>query len=81
MNPFYSSRRPRFLQVSRMVLVVFMMLAIFQLPAHAKGKERPVKHPTFYRAIQVDGLSIFYREAGPKDAPTLTIREALAGSR
>ena len=23
-----------------------------------------------YRTIEVDGLSIFYREAGPKDAPT-----------
>jgi pimeloyl-ACP methyl ester carboxylesterase len=29
------------------------------------------KHPTFYRMIQVDGLSIFYREAGSKDTPTL----------
>ena len=28
-----------------------------------------MKHGTFYRTIQVDGLSIFYREAGPKDAP------------
>ncbi|HTF42548.1 MAG TPA: alpha/beta fold hydrolase [Terriglobales bacterium] len=46
-----------------------MMIAILQPPATAQGKERPVKHPTFYRTIQVDGLSIFYREAGPKDAP------------
>ena len=74
------SRWPRFLQVSRMVLVVSMMLAIFQLPAHAQGKERPVKHPTFYRTIQVDGLSIFYREAGPKDAPTLLLLHGLPSS-
>ena len=80
MHPFYSSRWPRFLQVSRMVLVVSMMLAIFQLPAHAQGKERPVKHPTFYRTIQVDGLSIFYREAGPKDAPTLLLLHGLPSS-
>src|SRR5256885_15663900 len=24
-----------------------------------------------YRTVNVDGLSIFYREAGPKDAPTI----------
>ena len=27
-----------------------------------------MEHPTFYRTVQVDGLSIFYREAGPKSA-------------
>ena len=27
--------------------------------------------PTLYRTIEIDGLSIFYREAGAKDAPTL----------
>src|SRR5437868_15521062 len=80
MHPFYSSRWPRFLQVSRMVLVVSMMLAIFQLPGRAQGKERPVKHPTFYRTIQVDALSIFYREAGLKDAPRLLLLHGLPSS-
>src|SRR5712691_613559 len=80
MHPFYSSPGPRFLQVSRMVLVVSMMLAIFQLPAHAQAKERPVKHPTSYRTIQVDGIPIFYREAGPKDAPTLLLLHGLPSS-
>jgi pimeloyl-ACP methyl ester carboxylesterase len=85
MHPFYSSRWPRFLQVSRMVLAVSMLLAIFQLPGHqvlaqAQGKERPMKHQTFYRTIQVDGLSIFYREAGPKDAPTLLLLHGLPSS-
>jgi len=67
-------------KVVRMVLVVSMMFAIFQLPAHAQGKERPVKNSTFYRTIQVDGLSIFYREAGPKDAPTLLLLHWLPSS-
>jgi len=39
-----------------------------------------VKHPTFYRTLQVDGLSIFYREAGPKDAPTLLMLHGLPSS-
>src|SRR5260370_32949545 len=80
MHPFYSSRWPRFLQVSGMVLAVSMMLAIFQLPAHTQGKERPLKHPTFYRTIHIDGLSIFYREAGPKDAPTILLLHGLPSS-
>jgi len=41
MHPFYSSPGPRFLQASRMVLVVSMMLTIFQLPAHAQERNVP----------------------------------------
>src|SRR6266404_3585618 len=80
MRPFYFARWPRFLEVSRMVLVVSLMLAIFQLPVHAQEKERPLKHSTVYRTIQVDGLSIFYREAGPKDAPTVLLLHGLPSS-
>jgi pimeloyl-ACP methyl ester carboxylesterase len=32
-----------------------------------------MKHPTVYRTIPIDGISLFYREAGPKDAPTLLL--------
>jgi pimeloyl-ACP methyl ester carboxylesterase len=39
-----------------------------------------VKHPTCYRTISVDGLSIFYREAGPKDAPALLLLHGLPSS-
>jgi pimeloyl-ACP methyl ester carboxylesterase len=80
MRPFYFARWPRFLKVSRMVLVVSLMLAIFQLPVHAQGKEDRLKHSTVYRTIQIDGLSIFYREAGPKDAPTLLLLHGLPSS-
>jgi pimeloyl-ACP methyl ester carboxylesterase len=39
-----------------------------------------VEHPTFYRTIQIDGLSIFYREAGPKNAPTILLLHGLPSS-
>ena len=39
-----------------------------------------MEHPTYYRTIQIDGLSIFYREAGPKDAPTLLLLHGLPSS-
>ena len=61
-----------------MAVVVSVMLALFQW--HAEGKEHPVENPTFYRTRQIDGLSIFYREAGPKDAPTLLLLHGLPSS-
>src|ERR1700691_3952846 len=39
-----------------------------------------MKHPTFYRTAQIDGLSIFYREAGPKNAPTILLLHGLPSS-
>ena len=33
----------------------------------------PPGAPTLHRTIRVDGLDIFYREAGPKDAPTVLL--------
>ncbi len=39
-----------------------------------------MKYPTLYRTIQIDGLSIFYREAGPKDAPTILLLHGLPSS-
>jgi pimeloyl-ACP methyl ester carboxylesterase len=42
--------------------------------------ERQVDHPTVYRTIPIDGLSIFYREVGPKDAPTLLLLHGLPSS-
>jgi pimeloyl-ACP methyl ester carboxylesterase len=37
-------------------------------------------HPIVYRTVKVDGLSIFYREAGPKDAPTILLLHGLPSS-
>ena len=39
-----------------------------------------MEHRTFYRTTQVDGLSIFYREAGPKDASTLLLLHGFPSS-
>jgi pimeloyl-ACP methyl ester carboxylesterase len=36
--------------------------------------------PTHYRTIQIDGLSIFYREAGAKDAPAMLLLHGLPSS-
>ena len=35
--------------------------------------EQPSPNPTFHRTIEVEGLDIFYREAGPEGAPTILL--------
>ena len=39
-----------------------------------------MSHPTLYRTVNIQGVSIFYREAGPKDAPTLLLLHGLPSS-
>jgi pimeloyl-ACP methyl ester carboxylesterase len=80
MRHFSSPRWNRCCEVSHKALVFSVMLASFPLLAQAQERERPVEHPTFYRTIQIDELSIFYREAGPKDAPTLLLLQGLPSS-
>jgi pimeloyl-ACP methyl ester carboxylesterase len=67
--------RSRF--ISLLAFAAFMALALSQLSA--RGDDL-VKHPTLYRTTNVDGLSIFYREAGPSDAPTLLLLHGFPSS-
>ena len=48
------------------------------VPAAAAGHPGPGssasrRHPTLHKSVKVDGLDIFYREAGPKSAPTILL--------
>jgi pimeloyl-ACP methyl ester carboxylesterase len=63
-----------------MAMVVSVMLASFQLLAQTHEKEPSMQDPTFYRTIHIDGLSIFYREAGRKDAPIILLLHGLPSS-
>ena len=42
--------------------------------------ETPMKYPTCYRTLRIEGHSIFYREAGPKDAPVILLLHGLPSS-
>src|SRR5258708_20953375 len=42
--------------------------------------KNPVEDPTSYGKIRIDGGSSFYREAGPKHAPTLLLLQGLPSS-
>jgi pimeloyl-ACP methyl ester carboxylesterase len=46
----------------------------------AQKKDKAMEQQVLYRTVKVDGLSIFYREAGPKDAPTLLLLHGLPSS-
>jgi pimeloyl-ACP methyl ester carboxylesterase len=61
-------------------MVISVMFASSQLLAQSHGKERSMKSPTLYHTIQIEGVSIFYREAGPKDASTLLLLHGLPSS-
>src|SRR5580693_5421857 len=73
MQIYSRSRSTRNIQVLRMALFVLTWLAPFSLLGQNERKGHGMEHHTgtAYRTIQVDGLSIFYREAGPKNAPTI----------
>jgi pimeloyl-ACP methyl ester carboxylesterase len=57
-----------------------ILLALATMPWPVQANDDFVKYPTFYRTTQIDGLSIFYRETGPKDGPTLLLLHGLPSS-
>jgi pimeloyl-ACP methyl ester carboxylesterase len=61
-------------------MVISLMLASLPSLAQPQGKERSRQYPISYRTIRIDGLSIFYRETGRKDAPTLLLLHGLPSS-
>jgi len=55
-----------------LAIVSFVGLASAGTAAHADSED--VNRPTVYhKTMKIDGLDIFYREAGPKDAPTVLL--------
>jgi pimeloyl-ACP methyl ester carboxylesterase len=52
---------------------------IFPFLTHGKEPSMTQQH-VYYRTAQIDGLNIFYREAGPKDAPTILLLHGLPSS-
>jgi pimeloyl-ACP methyl ester carboxylesterase len=55
-------------------------IASSSVMTEASVKETGMSHPTAYRTTQIDGLSIFYREAGPRDAPTILLLHGVPSS-
>lgn len=56
-----------------------MLLSAPLQPASAWADTDPLENTT-YHAVEIDDVSIFYREAGPKDAPTLLLLHGFPSS-
>jgi pimeloyl-ACP methyl ester carboxylesterase len=63
-------------------LILTTVLAHFAIITQmsAQTKEGTVANQVYYRTVKVDGLNIFYREAGPKDGPVLLLLHGLPSS-
>src|SRR5207302_4568173 len=66
--------------LQRNVVAIPVMLAALLFSIPTRGKEHPVAQKHLYRSTRIDGVSIFYREAGPKEAPTLLLLHGLPSS-
>ncbi len=64
----------------RMTWLGLMGVLILSGNVLAQPKESAMARHIAYRTVKVDGLSIFYREAGPKDAPTILLLHGLPSS-
>lgn len=62
------------------VLPVILIALILSRAASGQPPMSAAPHRTAYRTIKIDNLSIFYREAGPADAPTLLLLHGLPSS-
>jgi pimeloyl-ACP methyl ester carboxylesterase len=56
-----------------LALAGFAVTAAFSTTHAAEAKASTAVHSTMHKTIKVDGLDIFYREAGPADAPVLLL--------
>jgi pimeloyl-ACP methyl ester carboxylesterase len=62
------------------ISVIFAMLFAGIAATKAQTKDATMDNQVFYRTVRVDGVNIFYREAGRKDAPTLLLLHGLPSS-
>ena len=61
-------------------LATFALVLAATSNMDAQKKEKTMEQQVFYRTVKVDGLSIFYREAGPKNAPVILLLHGLPSS-
>jgi pimeloyl-ACP methyl ester carboxylesterase len=61
-------------------LAAFAVVLGTSLGMEAQKKDKAMEQQVFYRTVKVDGLSVFYRETGPKDAPTILLLHGLPSS-
>jgi pimeloyl-ACP methyl ester carboxylesterase len=72
-----------YVTMTKSILRTFVILAV-ALAANtglsAQNGENAMEKQIFYRTVKVNGLSVFYREAGLKDAPVILLLHGLPSS-
>jgi pimeloyl-ACP methyl ester carboxylesterase len=61
-------------------IAVLAVVLVTTLCMNAQQEGKTMEHQVLYRTVKVNGLSIFYREAGPKDGPTILLLHGLPSS-
>ena len=56
-----------------MALIVIAGLALAAIGSRSSTAAGPVNTQTLHKTVKIDGLDIFYREAGRRDAPTILL--------
>jgi pimeloyl-ACP methyl ester carboxylesterase len=70
----------RVTRAAALIAATFAFLFAITPAANTQAKEMAMENQMFYRTVKIDGLNIFYREAGPRDAPTLLLLHGLPSS-
>ncbi len=56
-----------------LALAAFALTTFISQTHAAESKAQPAVHSTMHKTVKIDGLDIFYREAGPSNAPVLLL--------
>ena len=66
----------------RIALGTLFALTTLGLPSNrsAAAEPEPEDLQVAYRTVKIDGVNIFYREAGPKDAPAILLLHGFPSS-
>ena len=60
--------------VTKTLVIAIVLSAMSSGSSAQVGASRAAARiPTLHKTVQIDGLDIFYREAGPKEAPTILL--------
>jgi len=70
----------RAVKASRWISALLVMLVATVSGLNPQTGGMAMTNQVYYRTVKVNGLTIFYREAGPKDAPTLLLLHGLPSS-
>jgi alpha-beta hydrolase superfamily lysophospholipase len=62
------------------IIQLAILLVVTSLPLSAQRKDIFMRPPVQYKNITVNGLNIFYREAGPANAPVILLLHGLPSS-